>query len=427
MSSDILKEWNQEHLITKMNDIPPHNWGELKVFLETKCNANNQSTRQLSFPLLQEVLEEIEEISVFEKLIPFLWDQASKEVNIENHLQPSLPVITMKKSECLSVLSKAFFCLYQRNSYNWQAFPSMNFDRLYMHSRGFDGCEKAKLQMIISYFVQLYQRHFEGNFVDEEIEFSLSESKNTWLEWQQDQSELSHFFMEDMYKSLDDAKDDYRIDFANTYLGGASLSYGSVQEEIMFSICPEMNVGRLFSPRMKEHQAICIKGTEQFTTPQGYGHSLEFGGLYKDHSMVIKNKRQSFVVAIDALDFRGQPTSIQYTQAGILRELNKFYAAMSIQQTPSTVATGNWGCGVFGGNAELKLLIQWVSASRANKNVRYFPFDNKPVYKRFLEIQKKIQDGQIQLRVCDMIRFFANINARLVFRQFEGFLDEMSH
>ena len=36
--------------------------------------------------------------------------------------------------------------------------------------------------------------------------------------------------MEDMYRVLDDAKDDYRIDFANAYLGGASLSYGSVQE-----------------------------------------------------------------------------------------------------------------------------------------------------------------------------------------------------
>ena len=123
-----------------------------------------------------------------------------------------------------------------------------------------------------------------------------------------------------MYKSLDDAKDDYRIDFANAYLGGAeSLSYGSVQEEIMFSICPEMNVGRLFSPRMKEHQAICITGTEQFTLPIGYGHRLEFGGLYKDQSMVINDKRQSFVVAIDALDFRGLPTSMQYTQDGILR------------------------------------------------------------------------------------------------------------
>ena len=205
---------------------------------------NQQRKQHFSFPLLKNVLKDINKVQVFEELLPFLWEQASKDVLFENHLQPSIPVVTIKKSECLSVLSKAFFCLYHRNSYNWKEFPSINFDRLYVHSREFDGREKPKLQMILSYFIQLYQRHRDGTFVDEEIEFSLSESKNTWLEWQQDQSPLSTFFMEDMYKSLDDAKDDYRIDFANAYLGGASLSYGSVQEEIMFSICPEMNVGR---------------------------------------------------------------------------------------------------------------------------------------------------------------------------------------
>lgn len=27
------------------------------------------------------------------------------------------------------------------------------------------------------------------------------------------------------------------------------------------------------------------------------------------------------------------------------------------------VATGNWGCGAFGGDPELKAMIQWLSAS----------------------------------------------------------------
>lgn len=28
------------------------------------------------------------------------------------------------------------------------------------------------------------------------------------------------------------------------------------------------------------------------------------------------------------------------------------------------VATGNWGCGVFGGDPELKATIQWLAASQ---------------------------------------------------------------
>lgn len=28
------------------------------------------------------------------------------------------------------------------------------------------------------------------------------------------------------------------------------------------------------------------------------------------------------------------------------------------------VATGNWGCGAFGGDPELKAIIQWLAASQ---------------------------------------------------------------
>jgi hypothetical protein len=41
------------------------------------------------------------------------------------------------------------------------------------------------------------------------------------------------------------------------------------------------------------------------------------------------------------------------------------------------IATGNWGCGVFGGNLELKSLLQWLAASQAGRPyVLYFSFKN---------------------------------------------------
>lgn len=30
------------------------------------------------------------------------------------------------------------------------------------------------------------------------------------------------------------------------------------------------------------------------------------------------------------------------------------------------IATGNWGCGAFGGDPELKAIIQWLAASQVN-------------------------------------------------------------
>lgn len=38
------------------------------------------------------------------------------------------------------------------------------------------------------------------------------------------------------------------------------------------------------------------------------------------------------------------------------------------------VATGNWGCGVFHGNPQLKVLLQLMAASVAGRSVVYFTF-----------------------------------------------------
>ena len=400
----------------------PKDWDSLHCLLEKNCQRiyHNQNT-DMSFPILQQCLQNISSVHVYDELIPFLWESAFRPLPISTILSPSNPVITLTKTQCLSILAKAFFCMFHRDSHYWDVFPSINFDRLYWRTRGFDGKEKTKLQMILDYFCIMYQRskkHPEF-FVDEEIQFVFSEAEFTWKDWSQDQSVLSPLTMKELRLSLDDAKDCYRMDFANAYLGGASLSYGSVQEEIMFSICPEMNVGRLFCPRMKEHQAIGIFGTEQFTHPQGYGSSLQYGERYTDTTVVLGNKRQSFVCAIDALDFRRGGLGFQYTSKGILRELNKCYAAMSVSNTPSSVATGNWGCGVFGGDVALKILIQWMAASRAGKSVVYYPFDDQHLYDQWKEVQQRMQGKEI--RVSDLILFFEAMEPRHILKQFLAF------
>ena len=70
MSDEISKEWNEEHLISEMNIICPSNWDELEFFLEN-CILNHQRKQHFSFPLLQNVLKDINKVQVFEELIPF--------------------------------------------------------------------------------------------------------------------------------------------------------------------------------------------------------------------------------------------------------------------------------------------------------------------------------------------------------------------
>jgi hypothetical protein len=51
--------------------------------------------------------------------------------------------------------------------------------------------------------------------------------------------------------------------------------------------------------------------------------------------------------------------------------------ATTDMKTTVGIATGNWGCGVFGGNLELKSLLQWLAASQAGRPyMLYFSFQD---------------------------------------------------
>ena len=70
--------------------------------------------------------------------------------------------------------------------------------------------------------------------------------------------------------------------------------------------------------------------------------------------------------------------------ARLLRELNKAYIGFKPalkpskpEDRPTAVATGNWGCGAFGGNTTLKFIIQWLAATYARRDLVYFTFHDK--------------------------------------------------
>lgn len=54
------------------------------------------------------------------------------------------------------------------------------------------------------------------------------------------------------------------MDFANEMIGGGVLSSGCVQEEILFLICPELLLSRLFTERLHSNETEIITGVERF-------------------------------------------------------------------------------------------------------------------------------------------------------------------
>ena len=63
------------------------------------------------------------------------------------------------------------------------------------------------------------------------------------------------------------------------------------------------------------------------------------------------------------------------------RDLQKalcgFLGALERYKERTCCATGNWGCGAFGGSAAVKVFIQWIAASLAGLDtLEYFPWED---------------------------------------------------
>lgn len=234
----------------------------------------------------------------------------------------------------------------------------------------------------------------------------------------------------------DQSTDALEVDFANKYIGGGALHRGCLQEEIRFMINPELIAGMLFLPSMADNEAIEVVGAERFCDYKGYASSFRFAGDHADKRHFDSfGRRITRIVAIDALCSPGMK---QYALKYLLRETNKAFCGfidqskycqykglfqvkglheahlypdendhtsrnhLELNEASSTtvetnqgasvslpalgnsdgegkdlpgIATGNWGCGAFGGDPELKAIIQWLAASQASRPfILYYTF-----------------------------------------------------
>lgn len=217
--------------------------------------------------------------------------------------------------------------------------------------------------------------------------------------WSNLTTQLCTFEVKNYGKIEDSGSGFLQVDFANKFLGGGSLGGGCVQEEIRFMTSPELIVGMLICPQLQDFEAIEIIGAECFSSYSGYASSFTFDGNYYDRtSFDSLKRRKTTIVAIDALE---NAEDRQYEIKFLLRELNKAFCGFrqsdkwvnvettmedgetvrrieGIENSQTGVATGNWGCGVFGGDLEVKSMIQWIAASQARKKqMHYYTFGDR--------------------------------------------------
>lgn len=237
----------------------------------------------------------------------------------------------------------------------------------------------SKLRMIVHYFDRVRAQPPVGKLL-----FYRCQSSLPITAWEQSTRLLQPADVAGPKQSMFDEKGYLTVDFANQFIGGGVLSRGATQEEIHFSMCPELCVSCLVCPRMRDNEAIVVIGAEQFCTSKGYTSKLQYTGDYDgpDPEVSVDGTLLNALTAIDALDGRKiENFSVQAQLHPDLmsRELNKALAGFGRVGNPTVdawpIATGNWGCGAFGGFVLLKALLQWAAASQAERRLRYYPFD----------------------------------------------------
>lgn len=301
--------------------------------------------------------------------------------------------VTLSQEQCACLLAHAFFCTYRREKL--RRFNAINMVGLF---RKGNPLAHIKLRFILHYFSMVLKKMPTGcvSFWRESLQ------KEALPNWEHEEKSLPLLGVASN-SSIEDSSGCLQVDFANEYIGGGVLCKGAVQEEIRFLICPEMIVSCLLCEKMDPLEVIRIVGAQRYSSYFGYGETLEwapyedFGTEPRDEFRRVKCE----LVAMDATLFKYSFKNTQYSKENIDRELNKAYIGfMSRYPVASPVATGNWGCGVFGGDKELKSLIQMIAAARAGRDMIYYTFANPQFQKSMVEqyeklVQKKASIGTL--------------------------------
>lgn len=85
------------------------------------------------------------------------------------------------------------------------------------------------------------------------------------------------------------------------------------------------------------------------------------------------------------------------------RDLHKAYCGFAFDAPQTGVATGNWGCGVFGGNLELKSVIQLMACSVAGRDCTYFTFGDQAYSESLAAFHRKL--ASLNVTVGELYRY----------------------
>ncbi|KAJ4015715.1 hypothetical protein NW752_006636 [Fusarium irregulare] len=138
----------------------------------------------------------------------------------------------------------------------------------------------------------------------------------------------------------------------------------ATQEEIFVGIAPEVYPVVLVAPHLTDDTVITVSGARAMVDVRGQRRNVEW------NTRMTNNSKGGRLVFMDALEMdmversSGNDLPDLYPE-NIDRELNKAINGFTSYNGHS-IFTGLWGCGAFGGDPGVKLMILWLAAGAAD-------------------------------------------------------------
>ncbi|CAF0733922.1 unnamed protein product [Adineta steineri] len=322
--------------------------------------------------------------------------------------------VTMSQKQAASLLSCAFFCLFPRRfnqkvGSEYENYQNPNFNTLFQGGRkGGTTWKLQKLKCVFHYFHRITEKMPNG--VISFRRYQLPES--CVPKWTESTEPLCKIHVT-KNKTIEDMDGLLQVDFANKYIGGGVMNEGCVQEEIRFVICPEMLLSLLLCEVIQPNECIFLIGCERFSSYRGYSTSFQFKDNYIDETPKDSwGRKLCHVVAMDAIAFYNR--SSQYTIKNMKRELIKAYTCFrvpaALTDLKAGIATGNWGCGAFNGNKQLKAIIQLIAASQAGRPLVYLTFRDQNLVLSFYKVYKYLLDEKATVKdLCTYLQQYTTL------------------
>jgi len=331
----------------------------IELILETSHLTEKDVYEKKVFPGLAKLILKTEYLFPADKSIPvFTQDNPQK--------------IILSKEQCACLLAHMAFCITCDQG-NPKLQHLVDFSGIYENTVGENVILKVqKIKCLFTYFEIFIHENSQENERHVIFERSVLQDVHPEKAWRDCDTQLTHVTIKPK-GGIEDSHDALQVVFSDKRLGDQVLQQSATQQPIMNLIHPELMLTILLCEELKEEEAIRVYGAGRYSNYEGYDKEFKFLKASGESDV-----RERHHVLIDAHEYTSDKKSSQFGEQWILRDLLKAYCGFfGVEDGVVKVATGKWGAGVFKAQVQLKFIIQWIAASRANKNIEFFIFDDE--------------------------------------------------